>query len=107
MIRITSLLAGLALSLAAFANGPQYALGVNGLACPFCAYGIEKQLKNLEGVNQVTVDIAGSRVLVTVKEGVTLTREKASQAVDEAGFSLRSFRRVEQSEGDAAGDAND
>ena len=25
-----------------FAAGDQYALGVDGLGCPFCAYGIEK-----------------------------------------------------------------
>lgn len=40
---------GMAVSLlmataAALAAGPSYRLAVDGLACPFCAYGIEKKL---------------------------------------------------------------
>jgi hypothetical protein len=35
------------------ATGPSYRLEVAGLACPFCAYGIEKQLYRLEGIAQV------------------------------------------------------
>lgn len=30
-------------SLAALAAGTQYAMRVDGLACPYCAYGIEKK----------------------------------------------------------------
>ena len=30
-----------------------YVVGIDGLACPFCAYGIEKQIQKLEGVEQV------------------------------------------------------
>lgn len=99
MKRLTALFAGLLLSSAALAVGPQYALEVKGLACPFCAYGVEKRLNKLTGVEEVEVDVAGGRVVVTMKEGATLTREKASKAVDEAGFSLASFQQVEQSQG--------
>ena len=35
-------LLAMVLSGAAFAGGNQYALAVDGLACPFCAYGVEK-----------------------------------------------------------------
>lgn len=98
MKRLTALLAGLLLSLTALAAGPQYALEVKGLACPFCAYGIEKRLNKMEGVEEVEVDVAGGRVVVTMKKGATLTREKADKAVDEAGFSLASFQQVEQSQ---------
>ena len=37
-------------NVAAFAAGTEYQLRVDGLACPFCAYGIEKKLKKTEGV---------------------------------------------------------
>lgn len=93
MIRITTLLAGLALSLAALAGGPQYALGVKGLACPFCAYGIEKQLNQIDGVDAVEVDVETGRVLVTMEEGASLSRERAGQAVNDAGFTLGSFEQ--------------
>lgn len=62
MKRLTALLAGLLLSLTALAAGPQYALEVKGLACPFCAYGIEKRLNKMEGVEEVEIDVGGSRL---------------------------------------------
>lgn len=86
---------GLALSLAALAGSPRYALGVKGLACPFCAYGIEKHLRKLEGVEAVEVDVAGGRVLVTMDGDADLTRERAEQAVDRAGFTLAAFEKLE------------
>ncbi len=61
MIRILrSLAVGLSLFMlagAALAEPPTYKLGVDGLACPFCAYGIEKQLSKLEDVERIDVDI--------------------------------------------------
>lgn len=93
--RFTILLAGLTLSLAALAGSPQYALGVNGLACPFCAYGIEKHLQKVEGVDAVEVDIKSGRVLVTMQENTSLTRERAENAIDRAGFTLESFEVIE------------
>lgn len=99
--QLVLLAAALVFSLAALAAGPRYALEVNGLACPFCAYGIEKHLNKLEGVETVEVDVAGGRVLVTMAGDAELTRERAGQAVDRAGFTLESFEQVEDSEGEA------
>lgn len=76
---------------AAHAAGTVYWLGVDGLACPFCAYGIEKRLTALEGVERVEVDIQEGRVAVTLREGARLTEGQARRAVAEAGFSLRRF----------------
>ncbi len=49
-----------------------YELQVDGLACPFCAYGIEKQLSSVDGVQSVDVDIKAGVVIVTMADGVTL-----------------------------------
>ncbi len=76
-----------------FAAGNQYALGVDGLACPFCAYGIEKKLSAIEGVETIETDIKSGQVIVTLTDGKTLSEEAARGAVEEAGFSLRSFTR--------------
>jgi mercuric ion binding protein len=73
---------------------PVYWLKVDGLACPFCAYGIEKRLSALEGVERVEVDIKGGRVAVTLREGAQLTEPQARRAVAEAGFTLRGFNEV-------------
>lgn len=78
-------------SVGVLAAGDRYQLQVDGLACPFCAYGIEKKLSRLAGVEQVTTDVANSRITVQMTEGGTLEELQAKQAVKAAGFTLRSF----------------
>lgn len=94
-LKLPLLVAALLLSLSALAAGNQYILSVKGLACPFCAFGIEKRLNKVEGVSEVRVDVADSVVRVVMREGETLTEEKARQAVSEAGFTLGAFSRSE------------
>lgn len=73
------------------AGGQQqvYALHVDGLACPFCAYGIEKELSGLEAVEKLEIDINRGVVLVTLAEGASVTEALFIKAVDNAGFTLR------------------
>ncbi len=68
-----------------------YSLYVDGLACPFCAYGVEKKVGGLKGVEKVEIDIENGRVVVTLADGATLDEATARQAIDEAGFTLRKF----------------
>lgn len=76
-----------------FAAGDQYALGVDGLGCPFCAYGIEKTLSAINGVENIETDMESAQITVTLTEGKALSEEAAREAVEDAGFSLRSFTR--------------
>lgn len=71
-----------------------YELGVNGLFCPFCAYGIEKKLKGMEGVERVDIRIEDGVVRVTMAPRAVLGEERAREIVKDAGFALRSFRRL-------------
>lgn len=73
------------------AAGTQYNLRVDGLSCPFCAYGIEKKLVRTEGVESVTFDLEKGLVIVKVEAGVTLTEAQLKQLVDDEGFTLRSM----------------
>ena len=85
----------------AITAAPQvYELTVDGLACPFCAYGIEKQLSALAGVESIEVHIDEGLVAVTMAEGATLDRADIEQAVMDAGFTLR---KVEQAQVDHRG----
>ncbi len=81
----------LALSQTALA-GQAYLLQVDGLACPFCAYGIEKQLTSLQGVQDVVVDLNAGAVEVTMIDGASLSETAANQAVKDAGFTLKGFK---------------
>ncbi len=67
----------------------EYVMRVDGLACPFCAYGVEKKLKRLEGVKDVDVDLDRGLVKVEVQDGVTLPDERLRKLFRDAGFTYR------------------
>lgn len=85
------LFAALLAPLVAQAEANVYELRVDGLACPFCAYGIEKKLSRIEGVEKIDVELKSGVVIVTMAEGAALAEEVAHKAVKEAGFTLRAF----------------
>ncbi len=84
-------LLGLVLMQSAFAAGTRYIMRVDGLACPYCAYGIEKKLNAVEGVNKINVDLDKGLVTVDVSDGITLTEEQMTQLFKDAGFTYRSM----------------
>lgn len=75
----------------AYAGSTAFSLQVDGLACPFCAYGIEKKLSSIEGVEDIEVNIETGQVIVTMQDGNTLSETLADEKVREAGFTLRAF----------------
>jgi len=77
----------------AFAASMVYSLQVDGLGCPFCAYGIEKNLYEIDGVERVEVDIRKGSVSVTMDENKTLSEALAHEKVKDAGFTLRAFSK--------------
>lgn len=68
-------------------------VSVQGLACPFCAYGIEKHLRGLEGVAEVEVDVAKSQATLTLKDPSAVTDDDIREAVGAAGFTPGEIRR--------------
>ena len=97
LLRITALTLVLTLlaTTVAFAAQRTYELQVDGLACPFCAYGIEKQLSAIEGVKELAISLGTGTVTVTMDEGSRLEEGAAGEAVKAAGFSLRGFQEVQ------------
>lgn len=94
MTAVSVLMLALWTAPAVFGAGPAYRLEVAGLACPFCAYGIEKKLSSLEGVDKVATHIKEGAVVVTVEEGAALDEGRAKKAVEDAGFTLQRFERM-------------
>lgn len=94
MRRVLLLLSFTMLAMGAEAAPQAYKLRVDGLACPFCAYGVEKKLNAVKGVQRIEVDIAGGTVTVTMAEGANLDEAAAKQAVKDAGFTLRGFEPI-------------
>lgn len=72
---------------------PVYTLQADGLACPFCAFGIEKELSGIEGVLAVETDLKTGTVTITMVENASLEEDTAEHAVEAAGFTMREFKR--------------
>jgi mercuric ion binding protein len=61
-------------------------VAVEGMSCPFCAFGVEKKLKDVPGVAKVTVDMAGGTAALVAGEGKSLDLGRIDPAVKAAGF---------------------
>ena len=64
-------------------------LRVDGLACPFCAYGMEKKLKRIENLEKLDIKINDGLVILYFKEGAKIDKQLISKKVREAGFTPR------------------
>ena len=66
---------------------------VDGLSCPFCAYGLEKNLKQVPGVESVTIDMSAGKATVALKSGAKVDDALLTEAVKKAGFTARGITR--------------
>jgi len=64
-------------------------LRVDGLACPFCAYGLEKKMMPIKGVKSYDVDMGEGKVYLGLDKDAKLDLEAFRKGVKEAGFTLR------------------
>ncbi len=63
-------------------------LEVNGMACPFCAFGIEKKLRAVEGVQDLTVFLDEGRIELVFSPDNGASASDIEAAVKDAGFKL-------------------
>jgi len=89
-------------SMAAFAEGAQYTMRVDGLACPFCAYGIEKKLTAIDGVQEVDFDLDKGLIIVIGNDSLNLTDQQMATLFEDAGFTFRSMEKSDTGETAAA-----
>lgn len=64
-------------------------LEVEGLACPFCAYGLEKKINKIDGVKNFHVDIKDGYVTFNIPKENKVDKEELKNIVADAGFSLK------------------
>jgi copper chaperone CopZ len=59
---------------------------VTGMTCGHCAHAVTTELKALDGVDDVNVDlVAGGTSTVTVTSAAPLEETQVAEALDEAG----------------------
>ena len=62
---------------------------VDGLSCPFCAYGVEKKLKTLDGVKKIKIKMNEGEAIITFEAGTKIDPDKIKEAVEDSGFTAR------------------
>lgn len=68
------------------AGSKQAVISVQGMQCPFCAYGIRKHLAKLPGARQVEVELAKNLAIVTFDADAKVGDDEIRRAVRKAGF---------------------
>ncbi len=82
----------LAIATPVFAADTIYHVFADGLACRYCALGVDKQLRKINGVKWVDIHLERGMVNVRVAEGVELTEARIKALLENAGVT---FRRME------------
>ncbi len=62
---------------------------VDGLACPFCAYGLEKRMKDVPGVSKIEIRVEDGVLLLEADKDEAIALDRLEPAVKRAGFSVR------------------
>ena len=76
-------------------TGASIRLRVDGMVCPFCAYGLEKRLQEIASIDAVLIRISDGLVQIRTKENQELTDAALEDAVKKSGFSLTGIERLE------------
>lgn len=75
-----------------FAQSYEVEVRVDGLSCPFCAYGLEKKLNKLDGVENIDVDFEKGLVTLRVREDKKISKKDIKTKVEEAGFTTKEIK---------------
>ena len=80
------LILALGLTSPALGSVDEARLHVKGLACPFCVFGIEKELEKVPGVVSLETTIRTGVVRIQIEPAASLNAGALNEAVKEAGF---------------------
>ena len=74
-------------------NGKMYIqIRVDGLSCPFCAYGLEKKLKKIDGAANLLIELEEGIVSLDVPTDKKPSEEDLRKVVTDAGFTPREIK---------------
>ncbi len=79
------------------AQSKQVKVKVDGLSCPFCAYGLEKKFKDVDGIEDIKIDIKEGTLSFLLEEGKIFPEEQIRKKVKQAGFTPKEITYPETS----------
>jgi copper chaperone CopZ len=65
---------------------------VHGMSCPLCAKNVDIELRRIKGVSMVEADLGEGFVYVTLDGSAPVTRGQLARAVNDSGFTIKSFQ---------------
>lgn len=69
-------------------------LSINGLVCDFCARALEKVFGKQDEVSTIDVNLDTKIITVNFHEGQTLSDEKLTELITEAGYNVEDIHRA-------------
>ncbi|GMR14229.1 MAG: hypothetical protein BMS9Abin29_2471 [Gemmatimonadota bacterium] len=69
-----------------------------GMACPFCSYGVQKKMKNLDGLDDIEIDLNEGLATLRLEEDADISNELLQKAVKDAGFEVAKISRSFESD---------
>jgi len=61
---------------------------IKGMACPFCAFGMEKELKKVSGVDNVEIELESGLAYISTPVKQKPTTESLEKIIIDAGFTV-------------------
>jgi hypothetical protein len=89
MNRVLSLIALVLTPLCTVASSHPLILHLPGIPGPYCAYGVEKRLLELEEIQQVTISWDNEALNVYVKAGAALSPGRIEEIMKKADYPYR------------------
>lgn len=72
-------------------NKDEITVQVDGLGCPFCAYGLEKKMKELDGVKNFKIEMESGLTSFTYPTEKQISLEEVRHQVTKAGYTPMSL----------------
>jgi len=69
-----------------FGQSKEVKIRVDGLSCPFCAYGLEKKLNDIKGAENINIDFENRLVTMNIAGEKNINKKEIKDKVKEAGF---------------------
>ncbi len=74
-----------------YARVPSVTMVIKGMSCPFCAFGLEKKLKKVEGVKSIKITLKTGKTVLSAEDGKSINVSQIPKAVKDAGFTIDSI----------------
>jgi copper chaperone CopZ len=91
MIKVVSMLLCFFFSLNVSAQFKSATVGIDGLTCSMCSFGVQKSIEKLKFIQKVKVDLNSNLAYIEFKDGAMVDMNEVIKSIYDAGFSVRNL----------------